>query len=44
MAKVVDHLMKILAKANRQHLVSLVLPGATYASELATFCVCRARL
>ena len=33
MAKIWDHLMKLLAKANPQHLVSLLLPGAIFVSE-----------
>ena len=35
-AKTWDILMKMLAGANRQHLVSLVLPGAKYEHELNT--------
>ena len=33
MPKVWDNLMKLLAKANPQHLVSLLLPGATFVNE-----------
>ncbi|HET9919299.1 MAG TPA: hypothetical protein VFQ30_05625 [Ktedonobacteraceae bacterium] len=36
MAKKWDHLMKLLAKANPQHLVSFVLPGAVYKGETFT--------
>ncbi len=36
MAKFWDYLMKMLARANPQHLVSLLLPGAQFEGELVT--------